>query len=179
MITVDALFRQASKQEEARDFEGAAATYRHLLAIDTEHTSAHVNLGTLCYNKRDYAAAQYHYQRALDTSPRYALAHFDMANVMDEIRDYARAEQHYKLAIEIAPTYGDAHYNLALLYEKINQPRKALICWRKYKQLDSQSPWHDHATRRIKNILDAESLKLVAFNPNPKRTKRRAKLHVL
>jgi tetratricopeptide (TPR) repeat protein len=82
------------------------------------HAAAHINLGTLYYNRQEYALAEKHYRSAIQIDPRYALAYFDLGNVLDETGRVEEAINTYKTAIQLAPTYADAHYNIALAYEK-------------------------------------------------------------
>jgi len=140
----------------------AIAAYQKVLELDTQHAAAHINLGTLYYNRQDHALAERHYRAAIEIDPRYALAYFDLGNVLDETGRVVEAVQAYKTALQLAPTYADAHYNLALAYEKIREPRKALKHWRAYVKLDSVGPWAVHARNQIKRILQNESLKLVS-----------------
>lgn len=139
----------------------AIAVYQQVLDLDPEHAAAHINLGTLYYNRQDYALAERHYRKAIEIDSRYALAHFDLGNVLDETGRLTDAIQSYHTALQLAPTYGDAHYNLALAYEKLREPRKALRHWRAYVKLDTSGPWSVHARNQIKRILQADGLKLV------------------
>ena len=139
----------------------AMAAYQAVLALDPEHAAAHINLGTLYYNRQDFALSEKHYRAAIAVDPRYALAHFDLGNVLDETGRIGEAIQSYKTALQLAPTYADAHYNIALAYEKISEPRKALKHWRTYVKLDSSGPWATHARAQAKRILQADRLKLV------------------
>jgi len=139
----------------------AMAAYQRVLELDSEHAAAHINLGTLYYNRQDYALAEKHYRKAIAIDQRYALAYFDLGNVLDETGRVAEAIQAYNTALQLAPTYGDAHYNLALAYEKTREPRKALKHWRAYVKLDTSGPWAVHARNQIKRILQSEGLKLV------------------
>ena len=140
----------------------AIAAYQQVLELDSQHAAAHINLGTLYYNRQDHALAERHYRAAIEIDPRYALAYFDLGNVLDETGRVAEAVHAYKTALQLAPTYADAHYNLALAYEKIREPRKALKHWRAYVKLDSVGPWAVHARNQIKRILQGEGLKLVS-----------------
>lgn len=161
------LFAQGIALEEDPSTHTQAMTaYQALLAIDPEHAAAHINLGTLYYNRQDFALSEKHYRTAVAVDPRYALAHFDLGNVLDETGRVAEAIQSYNTALQLAPTYADAHYNVALAYEKNREPRKALMHWRAYVKLDSSGPWATHARAQIKRLLQADRLKLV---PNPKR----------
>ena len=139
----------------------AIAVYLRVLEMDPLHAAAHINLGTLYYNRQEYALAEKHYRSAIQIDPRYALAYFDLGNVLDETGRIDDAISIYKTAIQLAPTYADAHYNLALAYEKKRESRKALQHWRSYIKLDTTGPWTVHAKHQIQRILQNESLKLV------------------
>jgi tetratricopeptide (TPR) repeat protein len=153
--------RGVTLEEDPRNQLQAIATYERVLELDPQHAAAHINLGTLYYNRQDYNGAEDHYRRALAIDPRYALAHFDLGNVLDETGRVPEAIQTYLTALQLAPTYADAHYNLALAYEKIKEPRKALKHWQAYVKLDSTGPWSSHARTQMKRILRTDSLKLV------------------
>ena len=153
--------RGIALEEDPNTQAQAIATYERVLKLDPSHAAAHINLGTLHYNRQDYALAEEHYRKAIAADPRYALAHFDLGNVLDETGRVAQAIITYNTALQLAPTYADAHYNVALAYEKIKEPRKALRHWQAYLRLDSCGPWATHARNQVKRILQAEGLKLV------------------
>jgi tetratricopeptide (TPR) repeat protein len=158
--------RGVALEEDPKNQIQAIAAYERVLQLDPEHAAAHINLGTLYYNRQDYKGAEEHYREALRIDSRYALAHFDLGNVLDETGRVAEAVQSYLTALQLAPTYADAHYNLALAYEKMREPRKALKHWQAYVKLDGTGPWSTHARTQIKRILKADPLKLV-FGGNP------------
>ena len=153
--------RGVALEEDPRNQTQAIAVYERVLELDPKHAAAHINLGTLYYNRQDYRAAEDHYRRAVEIDPRYALAHFDLGNVLDETGRVAEAIETYLTALQLAPTYADAHYNLALAYEKGKEPRKALKHWQAYAKLDATGPWSTHARTQIKRILKADPLRLV------------------
>jgi tetratricopeptide (TPR) repeat protein len=162
MVSAAELFARGITLEEdpAAQLE-AIDTYQKVLEMEPDHAAAHINLGTLYYNRQDYAQAEKHYRCAIQIDSRYSLAHFDLGNVLDETGRVTEAIQTYKTALQLAPTYADAHYNLALAYEKIKEPRHALKHWRAYVKLDSSGPWAIHARNQIQRILQADGLKLV------------------
>lgn len=153
--------RGIALEEDPSTQTEAIAAYHKVLEFDPAHAAAHINLGTLYYNRQEFALAENHYRRALEADPRYALAYFDLGNVLDETGRVQEAIQTYKTALQLAPTYADAHYNLALAYEKIREPRKALKHWQAYVRLDTAGPWSVHARSQIKRILQADALRLV------------------
>jgi tetratricopeptide (TPR) repeat protein len=150
----------ALEEDPARQNEAIAA-YQRVLELDPHHAAAHINLGTLYYNRQEHNFAERHYRRAIEIDSRYALAYFDLGNVLDETGRVAEAIQTYNTALQLAPTYADAHYNLALAYEKVREPRKALRHWRAYVKLDTTGPWSMHARSQVQRILQSDGLKLV------------------
>jgi tetratricopeptide (TPR) repeat protein len=148
-------------EEDPSTQNEAIAAYHRVLDLAPSHAAAHINLGTLYYNRQEFGLAERHYRQAIDADPRYALAYFDLGNVLDETGRVHDAVATYKTALQLAPTYADAHYNLALAYEKIREPRKALKHWQAYVKLDTAGPWSVHARSQIKRILQADGLKLV------------------
>jgi len=159
---VAGLFAQGIALEEDPSTQAQAITvYQRVLELDPEHAAAHINLGTLYYNRQEYTLSEKHYRAAIAIDPRYALAYFDLGNVLDETGRVAEAIQAYNTALQLAPTYGDAHYNVALAYEKVREPRKALKHWRAYVKLDTSGPWSVHARNQIQRIMQADGLRLV------------------
>lgn len=156
------LFTRGIALEENPATQSAAMDcYLKVLELDPAHAAAHINVGTLYYNRQEYQGAESHYRAAIEIDPRYALAYFDLGNVLDETGRVAEAIQTYKTALQLAPTYADAHYNLALAYEKTREPRKALKHWQAYVKLDTTGPWSVHARNQIQRILHTDGLKLV------------------
>jgi tetratricopeptide (TPR) repeat protein len=153
--------RGISLEEDPATQTEAIGAYHKVLEIEPTHAAAHINLGTLYYNRQEFGLAERHYRQAIETDPRYALAYFDLGNVLDETGRVKEAIQTYKTALQLAPTYADVHYNLALAYEKVREPRKALKHWQAYIKLDTSGPWSVHAQSQIKRILQADGLKLV------------------
>ena len=153
--------RGIALEEEPSTQTEAIEVYQKVLELEPQHAAAHINVGTIFYNRQEFANAEHHYRAAIEADPRYALAYFDLGNVLDETGRVPEAIKAYSTALVLAPTYGDAHYNLALAYEKIKQPRKALKHWRAYVRLDSTGPWSVHARNQIRRILTSDSLKIV------------------
>jgi tetratricopeptide (TPR) repeat protein len=158
--------RGITLEEDPALNQEAIQAYLGVLEIEPQHAAAHINLGTLYYNRQEYALAEKHYRAAVESDPRYALAYFDLGNVLDETGRVTQAIQAYKAALQLAPTYADAHYNLALAYEKTREPRRALRHWQAYIKLDANGPWSMHAKNQVQRILQADGLKLVQRKPS-------------
>jgi tetratricopeptide (TPR) repeat protein len=153
--------RGVALEEDPNSQQDAIASYMKVLEIEPNHAAAHINLGTVYYNRGDFERAEHHYRKAVEVDSRYALAYFDLGNVLDETGRWDEAVKAYRAAILLAPTYADAHYNLALAYEKMKMPRKALRHWRTYTKLDCNGPWAIHARKQIARTLESDRLKVV------------------
>ena len=157
----DMFARGVALEENPATQDEAVDLYLKIVAQEPRHAAAHINLGTLYYNRHDFERAEKHYREAITADPRYALAYFDLGNVLDETGRLPEAIGAYETALLLAPSYADAHYNVALAYEKIKLPRKALDHWRSYVKLDPIGGWADHARAQIRKILRAEGLQVV------------------
>ncbi len=153
--------RGVALEEDPLTADEAMENYNKVVELDSNYAPAHINLGTLYYNRGDYEKAEGCYRRAIELDPRYALAWFDLGNVLDETLRLPEAIRAYEAAVGIAPTYADAHYNLALAYEKSRQPRRALKHWRIYLRLDQHGPWAVHARSQFRRLVENENLKVV------------------
>jgi tetratricopeptide (TPR) repeat protein len=157
----DFFSRGVSLEETPVTQDEAILSYKKCLDLDPHHAAAHINLGTLYYNRHDHVLAERFYRQAIEVDPKYALAYFDLGNVLDETGRLTDAIRAYQSAISLAPTYADAHYNLALAYEKLKQPRLALRHWKAYVRLDGVGAWATHAKSQIQRILSAEKLQII------------------
>jgi len=157
----DLFVRGIALEEHPSTHDEAIEIYLRVLELEPCHAAAHINLGTLYYNRQDFSGAEKHYRLAVAADPRYALAYFDLGNVLDETGRLEDAIAAYRAAIQLAPTYADAHYNLALAYERQGQPRRALEHWKAYAKLDRVGPWSVHARNQIARILETDPLKIV------------------
>src|SRR5271167_2352431 len=161
----DLFARGVSLEEHPSNHDEAIAIYLRVVELEPHHAAAHINLGTLYYNRQDFVAAEKHYRLAVEADPRYALAYFDLGNVLDETGRIDDAIVAYRTAVRLAPTYADAHYNLALAYERQQEPRRALVHWKAYARLDRLGPWSVHARNQIARILEGDKLKMVYCRP--------------
>jgi tetratricopeptide (TPR) repeat protein len=158
---VQGLFFEAVRLEELGKTQEAMAHYEAILALDSTHAPACINLGTIQYNQRRFIDAEELYRRATEADPKYALAFFDLGNVLDELQRLPEAIEAYTTAIRLVPHYGDAHYNVALAYERVGDRRAALRHWTTYIKLDPIGPWSNHARIQARKILEREKLSIV------------------
>src|SRR5271155_543478 len=160
-LVAEIFARGVMLEEKTTTHNEAISCYAKVIELDPLHAAAHINLGTLYYNRHDFNKAEQFYRLATAADPNYALAHFDLGNVLDETGRLLNAVDSYKTALRLSSGYADAHYNLALAYEKLKQPRLALRHWEAYLKLDGSTPWAAHARGQIKRILRDEPLSVM------------------
>src|SRR4029077_12522145 len=59
--------RGIALEEDARTHGEAIATSLKALERDSSHAPAHINIGTLYYNRQEYGLAEKHYRAAIDS----------------------------------------------------------------------------------------------------------------
>jgi len=175
LTQVQEMFLRAVQLEEAgttqpKLLQEAAALYRQILAMNSQHAPACINLGTIHYNMGQFVEAEALYRRATEADTEYALAFFDLGNVLDELHRLGEAVKAYERAIALVPNYADAHYNLALAYERQGERRRALRHWMTYTRLDPTGPWASHARGQAKKILGLERLAIIHRGSRPLRS---------
>src|SRR4051812_35595013 len=67
-----------SLEENPTTQEEAIACYKRCLELDPQHVGAHINLGTIYYNRFEYRKAEDEYRAAITVDSQYAKAHFNL-----------------------------------------------------------------------------------------------------
>ena len=57
--------RGVSLEDDPHSQTDAITAYLKVLELEPDHAPAHINLGTLFYNRQDYAQAEAHYRKAV------------------------------------------------------------------------------------------------------------------
>jgi len=97
MTGIADLFARGITLEESPSTQTEAIdVYLKVLDMDPEHAAAHINLGTLYYNRQEYSLAENHYRSAIEIDPRYALAYFDLATCSMRLDASARQSRHIR-----------------------------------------------------------------------------------
>ncbi len=89
----DLFARGVALEEHPSNHDEAIGIYLKVVELEPRHAAAHINLGTLYYNRQDFVAAEKHYRLAVEADPRYALAYFDLGNVLDETGRHRRRDR--------------------------------------------------------------------------------------
>jgi len=132
-------------------------------------------LGQLYLAERQYDKAIQQFEAALASAPNDARLHSDLGAALFErgnhppagnegakLADFARSLEHLNQARSLDPSLRDALFNLALLHESMNVPRQAADDWRRYLELDPNSPWAAEARNRLKLLEERQDISYTA-----------------
>ncbi|HEX6643020.1 MAG TPA: tetratricopeptide repeat protein [Thermoanaerobaculia bacterium] len=115
--------------------DSAMDAYERALALDPEHSDAHVNLGRLLHEQGNAADAERHYRAAVEADPQHDTAAFNLGVALEDLGRIDDAMHAYAQAIELDPDNADAHYNLAGIYERKGDKQAALRHLKVYRTL--------------------------------------------
>ena len=120
---------------EVDDAAGAIKAYLDALAVDPDHSDAHLNLGRLLHEEGRVEDAERHYRLASEADPTSARALYNLGVALDDRGAPADAIESYEAAVRLDPGLGAAHFNLSRLYESDGRQANALQHLAAYRQL--------------------------------------------
>jgi tetratricopeptide (TPR) repeat protein len=148
--SADAAFAQAQSAEEAGEEAAAEAHYRRVMKLDPSDPAAGLNLGNLLRAQRRVVEAEAAYRWAVKADPRFAPAWHNLADLLDDGGRLAEAVDCEQRALDADPGYADAIFNMALFLQRLERHGQAAPLWRRYLELDRDSPWAERAKRALK-----------------------------
>jgi tetratricopeptide (TPR) repeat protein len=114
----------------------ALSAYTNALALDPDHTDAHVNLGRLLQLGGRIQEAIGHYRRALSAGTDDPTAAFNLGTALEEAGQWTAAIEAYRRALRMDRAFADAHFNLARLCEQLGRDEAAIRHLREYQILN-------------------------------------------
>jgi tetratricopeptide (TPR) repeat protein len=148
--SADAAFGQAQSAEEAGDQAAAEAHYRRVMKLDPSDPAAGLNLGNLLRDQKRPVEAEAAYRRAVKADPHFAPAWHNLADLLDDGGRLLEAVDCEQRALDADPGYVDAIFNMALFLQRLERHAQAAPMWRRYLELDRDSPWAERAKRALK-----------------------------
>ena len=102
---------------------------RHIIALNPQARSAHLNLGVTLYKQARYEEALDIARVAVEQRPDFALAHLNLGAILNALGRFEEAETHLRRAIALDPQKKSVHFKLGnALY---NQGRFVRKPWRR------------------------------------------------
>jgi len=124
--TADDLFQAALDSEQIGANAEAEAAYRKVLAADSKHVAARINLGRLRHVAKALDEAERLYREALDLEPNHPTARFNLGVVLEDRGATTDAIEQYLEAVRLDARVADVHFNLARLYQQAGDQQAAL-----------------------------------------------------
>jgi tetratricopeptide (TPR) repeat protein len=133
--TADDLFHAALESEQIGENAEAEQAYRNVIAADSHHVAAYINLGRLRHVARSLDEAEGLYRRALELEPSHPTARFNLGVVLEDRGATKEAIEEYLEAVRIDPRIADVHFNLARLYQQAGDQQAALRHFSRFRAL--------------------------------------------
>jgi tetratricopeptide (TPR) repeat protein len=159
------LIREGVVLHDQRNYEGAIAKYKQVLAQNPWEVKALHELAFSYFEAKDY-------QGALDTarlgaqcrSPGLAGFHLMMGNALDELGRGSEAVETYRAAIKLNPRAALLHYNLAVSLRRAGKQPEAKAAVEKALQCDPAHPSSHMVLGAIYQIMGYRVPAILAYS---------------
>jgi tetratricopeptide (TPR) repeat protein len=145
----DELYEKAAILDELGDDDAAMKLYERVVEINPKHTSALINMGTVCVKQNNLHCAEKYYYAALKTNPKSIATLYNIGYLLYEQHPYA-AMSFFERAIDINPKYLDAVYMMGLCLHDVNEEKKACVYWQRY--VDNTTKNDEYKENALHNI---------------------------
>jgi tetratricopeptide (TPR) repeat protein/tRNA A-37 threonylcarbamoyl transferase component Bud32 len=142
---INQLLGMALEERKPPELGEAVRYYTAAVAVRSESSGAHLNLGNALKAKGRLGEAIACYRKAIALDPKDATAHHNLGVVLRDKGRLNEAITRFRKALALDPKYANAHLNLGValhskgrLEEAIAYFRKAIACYRKALALDPE-----------------------------------------
>lgn len=120
--------------------EEAGNCCHRVLAMQPEHSEAHLNLGNILFYQEKYDEALLHYKTALRNNPALAArCNSNLGILCSTMGQLDEAISYFQEALKADPRNPAIHCNLGNLYTKIGRNDDAIPCYREALRLNPKS----------------------------------------
>jgi Flp pilus assembly protein TadD len=142
---IDALWAQGKQLKESKDYKGAEAAWRQIIALDPQNSAAYINLGEALNNQYRIDEAEAAYRQAIQLDPNNStyelrLGEFLWIPVLGRSVD---AEAAFRRAIQLDPTNSKAELDLGTILKWQSRYVEAEAAFRKAIQLDPNNSTYE------------------------------------
>ncbi len=131
-------------------WKNSIVLFENTLAVTTNNSVPHNNLGLALYNKGRIDEAIGHYAEAIRIRPGYNKAHYNMGNAQYRKGRINEAIKHYMAALRDNSDFVEAHNNLGLALKRTGRISDAI---KHYKEALRINPDFDKAHQNLGNVL--------------------------
>ncbi len=152
-----ALFEKALKAGNDKDYGGAIALLRQVVAADPKDFEAWAELGTMQFMTGEQGDAEKSYRRALQEKPAYFVALLNLGKVQLAGKQFDDAVDALSRAVEAQPRSADANYFLGEAYLQVRKGSKAVGYLNEALRLDPVGKADAHL--RLAALYNAANMK--------------------
>lgn len=120
-------------------WQDSVTLWQHTLAVTSNNTRAHYNLGCALLDEERYADARAQFGHALRLNPRHAKATNNIGAVLMAEDRFGEAVNLFEAALEIQPDLPEAHVNLGHARLRQGKPEAAIGCLAQALRLDPEN----------------------------------------
>lgn len=150
--SADEWFQEALDRENQGDYSGAIQAYGNAIERETDDPILHFNLGNVLYAAQRLPDAEQQFRRAVELDQNYVEAWNNLGTVLADLTRYDESIEVFERAIDVFPLYADAHFNLGDVYSTLGKSESAHQHWKRYLQLDPNSPWAADVRSRLEQL---------------------------
>lgn len=137
-------FKQAEKQEESEDYNGALASCNEALRLNPQHAQAWSLRGDVRANMSNFDGAITDYTEALRLDPNFAMAYNNRAMTYVAKGNYYAAIADFNESLRLDPQNALIYCNRGYCYEQINKIVEAVQDYMEYLKLGGGKQYGDH-----------------------------------
>ncbi|HEY7462679.1 MAG TPA: tetratricopeptide repeat protein [Gemmatimonadota bacterium] len=116
-------------------YDLAEEALRQATRLDPKSAEAHCNLGIVFCKKGMYHLATAELKRALELQSDYVHAHYYLGECYNHLDRHEEAIAEFEKALAGQPQNHKAYYNLGILYDKKNMPDRAMLMYRRAREI--------------------------------------------
>jgi tetratricopeptide (TPR) repeat protein len=154
---MDALWERGKQLQKNKDYKGAEAIWRQVIALDPDESEAFENLGyVLSMQDRDAEAVEV-FRKTIQMDPKNTFATIRLGISLEVLKRYAEAEQVYRQGMKIEP--GDSYTRsceIRLGYALAHQNRFA-EAEDLYRKALAVTPGDTSLQHALESVLDLET----------------------
>ncbi|MEX2286819.1 MAG: tetratricopeptide repeat protein [Planctomycetaceae bacterium] len=124
---------------QVRCWSDSVTLFERALAMTTNNSVAHTNLGLAKHDLGQSDEAIRHFRAALEIDPNHAIAHNNLGVELLARGDKEKAHEHFATAVSIDPRYATARINLANALRDRGETQAAIDEYRRALDVDSDN----------------------------------------
>ncbi len=150
LFPADVHFELGNQQYQQNQMDAAIESYQLAIAMQSDLTKAHTNLGLVYSRLGQLEAAASSYKRATELEPDYIDAHYNLGVILLQQKAFDEAAQCFRTILNLAPEHPNALINLGSILISQNKFDEAIAI---YERIVELSPTFEDARYNLANLL--------------------------